>query len=45
MGTGAGSITHQAKVVAGELKAQGVPVVASIRPSTGASVPKPYQQD
>ncbi|OCF54360.1 hypothetical protein L486_08274 [Kwoniella mangroviensis CBS 10435] len=44
MGAGAGQLSTAAATVAGELKAQGVPVVASLRPVTGASPPKPYEQ-
>ncbi|WVQ61901.1 uncharacterized protein L199_000034 [Kwoniella botswanensis] len=45
MGAGAGQLSTAAATVAGELKAQGVPVVASLRPVTGASPPKPYEQN
>ncbi|OCF38962.1 hypothetical protein I317_07256 [Kwoniella heveanensis CBS 569] len=45
MGAGAGQLSTAAVAVAGELKAQGIPVVASLRPVTGASPPKPYEQN
>ncbi|WVR06111.1 hypothetical protein IAU60_003141 [Kwoniella sp. DSM 27419] len=45
MGAGAGQLSVAAVAAAAELKKQGVPVVASLRPVTGASAPKPYEAD
>jgi L-asparaginase len=45
MGAGAGQLSTTAVAAAAELKKQGVPVVASLRPFTGASPPKPYVGD
>ncbi|WVQ82532.1 hypothetical protein IAT38_004661 [Cryptococcus sp. DSM 104549] len=42
MGAGAGQLSSSAVAAAAELKTKGIPVVASLRPVTGASVPKPY---
>ncbi|WVQ74395.1 hypothetical protein IAR50_003996 [Cryptococcus sp. DSM 104548] len=43
-GAGAGQLSPEAITASAVLKAQGIPVVASLRPVTGASVPKPYTQ-
>ncbi|ODN97269.1 hypothetical protein L198_03832 [Cryptococcus wingfieldii CBS 7118] len=41
-GAGAGQLSPDAVAAATVLKEQGIPVVASLRPVTGASVPRPY---
>ncbi|KAK1922514.1 Asparaginase/glutaminase [Papiliotrema laurentii] len=45
MGAGAGQLSSSAVDAARDLKAQGIPVVASLRPFSGASVPRPYPAD
>lgn len=41
-GAGAGQLSPSAQAAAAELKEQGIPVVASLRPWEGASPPSPY---
>ncbi|ODO04819.1 hypothetical protein I350_05429 [Cryptococcus amylolentus CBS 6273] len=41
-GSGAGKLSPNAVTAAADLKEKGIPVVASLRPVTGASVPPPY---